>query len=194
MSITDAKAAARAAARARLAALTPDARAAAAARVARAVWTLPEMSAARTLLLFAALPGEVATAEIAAEAARRGITVTYPRCLPETRGLALHHVTDAAHLRAGAYGIAEPDADLCPIVPLEEIDVALVPGLAWDRAGTRLGRGAGYYDRCFALPRWRALRCGLFFAAQEAQQRLPAGPWDAPLEAVITEREVWRRA
>jgi 5-formyltetrahydrofolate cyclo-ligase len=74
---------------------------------------------------------------------------------------------------------------------VEEVDAALVPGLGWDRSGGRIGRGAGYYDRLFADPEWRGFRCGLFFAAQEADV-LPTDPWDAPLDAVVTEREVWR--
>lgn len=186
-----AKAAARAAAKSRLQALTPAERAAASERIAREVWHVPAVAAARTLLLYAALPSEVATGAIAAEAARRGLVVTYPRCLPELRALTFHHVRDAADLRKAAYGIAEPDPVRCPLVELDSIDAALVPGLAWDRAGNRLGRGAGYYDRAFALPEWRALRCGLFFACQEVAA-LPADSWDVPLDVIVTEGGVYR--
>jgi 5-formyltetrahydrofolate cyclo-ligase len=79
------------------------------------------------------------------------------------------------------------------VVDVHEVDVALVPGLAWDRRGARLGRGAGYYDRLFLRPSWRGFRCGLFFAAQEFD-RLPANRMDAPLDAVVTEREIVRFA
>lgn len=185
------KAAARAEARARLRALDAEARRRASERIATRVWTVPEVAAARVILLYAALPGEVETDAVAAEAARRGVVVTYPRCLPEAREMALHRVASAAELRPGAYGIREPDANACPLVATDEIDVALVPGLAWDRRGGRLGRGAGYYDRLFAAPAWRGFRCGLFFAAQEMDE-LPADPWDVALDAVVTEREVWR--
>lgn len=186
------KAAVRGEARARLRALDDRARRTASSRVAARVWTVPEVAAARVLLLYAALPGEVETDAIAAEAARRGVVVTYPRCLPETREMALHRVASVDELRPGAYGIREPDVGTCPLVSTDEIDVALVPGLAWDRGGGRLGRGAGYYDRLFAAPAWRGFRCGLFFAAQEFDA-LPADPWDVPLHAAVTEREVWRR-
>jgi 5-formyltetrahydrofolate cyclo-ligase len=185
---------ARAEARAELAALTPAERDAASGRVAALVWRLPPVAAARTLLLYASRPDEVATDAIAVEAARRGIEVIYPRCIVESRTMRLHRAPDArppAGLRAGAYGLREPDPLLCPEVRLERVDVALVPGLAWDRAGRRLGRGAGYYDRLFADPAWRALRCGLFFAAQELDT-VPADPWDVPLDVVVTDREtVW---
>ncbi len=185
------KEALRRAARARLRSLTPAEQARAGAAIARRVWTLPEIADAKTLLLFASLPEEVETDGIAEEARWRGIQVTYPRCLPETRDLALHSVAGPEQLREGLFRIREPDAEACPLVHVGEIDAALIPGLAWDRMGGRLGRGAGYYDRLLASPDWRAFRCGLFFAAQEVES-VPADPWDVPLDAVVTEKEIWR--
>lgn len=186
-----AKAALRAAARARLAALAPAERARESARIARRVWTVPEVAGARVLLVFASLADEVDTTAIAAEARRRGIAVVYPRCLP-VGGLSLHDVAREDALRAGRFGIREPDEAACPVRDAGEVDAALVPGLAWDRALRRLGRGAGYYDRLFAGAAWRGFRCGLFFAAQEAA-RLAADPWDVPLDAVVTGADVVRR-
>ena len=185
------KADARRTARSRLDALNAAERAASSAVIADAVWQLPEVAAARTLLLYASLPDEVDSDEIAREAWRRGIIVTYPRCLPVTRELALHHLRDLSELRdAGSYGIREPDL-ACPLLQIADIDAVLVPGLGWDRAGNRLGRCAGYYDRLFADPAWRGFRCGLFFAAQEFPH-LPRDDWDGKLDAVATEKEVLR--
>ena len=178
--------------RERLRALAPGAREAAALAAEARVWTVPEVAAARVLLLYAHLPGEVPTDAIAREAMRRGATVVYPRCVTGTRTLTLHALERLEALRAGAYGIREPDETTCPLVDVGAVDAALVPGLGWDRAGGRIGRGAGYYDRLFADPGWRGFRCGLFFATQEAGV-VPTDPWDAPLDAVVTEREVWRR-
>ncbi|HEU4559408.1 MAG TPA: 5-formyltetrahydrofolate cyclo-ligase [Longimicrobium sp.] len=178
-------------ARRRLRALDPATRAEAEAEIARRVWTVPEVAAARTLLLFADLPEEVHTDTIAAEALRRGVTLVYPLTRLDDRSMTLHRVTSLAELRTGNYGIREPAADL-PMIDPAEVDAALVPGLAWDRAGNRLGRGAGYYDRMFARPDWRGFRCGIFFAHQEADT-IPAEDWDLPLDAVVTEREVWGR-
>ncbi|HET8655210.1 MAG TPA: 5-formyltetrahydrofolate cyclo-ligase [Longimicrobiaceae bacterium] len=179
-------------ARARLRSLSGARRARAGERIAELVWSVPEVATARTLLLYASLPEEVPTDEIAREAHRRGVVVTYPRCLPTTRELALHRLSGLHELRSGGYGIREPDP-ACPLLEVDEIDAALVPGLAWDRAGARLGRGAGYYDRLFARPDFRAFRCGIFFAAQQLPH-LPADPWDMPLDAVLTERGLWRAA
>ena len=184
------KAAIRAEARAFLRALPPAERAAAEAEIARRVWEVPEVAAARTLMIYASLPEEVGTDEIAAQARRRGITLVYPRVLPEGR-MTLHHVDSPDALRPGRYGIREPDAESCPVREPGDIDAALIPGLAWDRAGHRLGRGAGYYDRLLAQPDWRGFRCGLFFAAQETPS-VPREAWDILLDAIVTEREVIR--
>lgn len=184
------KAAIRAEARAFLRALPPAERAAAEADIARRVWDVPEVAAARTLMIYASLPEEVGTDGIAAEARRRGITLVYPRVLPEGR-MMLHQVDSADALRTGRFGIREPDAGACPVRQPGEIDAALIPGLAWDREGHRLGRGAGYYDRLLAQPEWRGFRCGLFFAAQETPA-VPREAWDIRLDAIVTESEVMR--
>jgi 5-formyltetrahydrofolate cyclo-ligase len=178
----------RAAARARLKALSAEQRARAGAAIARHVWELPEIAGSHRLLLYASLPSEVPTDAIAGEARHRGIEVVYPRCLPETRQMALHRLDAGDELRPGLYGIREPDLD-CPLVRLEEIDAALVPGLAWDRAGGRMGRGAGYYDRLLGSTGWRGFICGLFFAAQEFDA-LPTSSLDVRLNAVVTEEEI----
>lgn len=171
--------------RARLRELSGEARASAEAEIARRVWEVPRVAEARVLMLYASMPGEVGTDAIAAEAMRRGITLIYPRCLDDRR-LALHAVDSLHRLVPGRYGIREPDADACPVHEAGAIDAALIPGLAWDRAGNRLGRGAGYYDRLLADPEWRGYRCGVFFAAQEFPS-VPHDPWDAPMQAIVTE-------
>jgi 5-formyltetrahydrofolate cyclo-ligase len=174
----------------RLRALPPDVRARASAEIDARVWTLPEIAGARTLLLFASTIEEPDTDGIAAEALRRGIHVVYPRAVAERR-LSLHAVASPDALRPGRYGIREPDESLCEMVRVDRVDAALIPGLAWDRDGRRLGRGAGYYDRLLGAPEWRAFRCGIFFADQEVPV-VPAEAWDVPLDAVVTEREVVR--
>jgi 5-formyltetrahydrofolate cyclo-ligase len=173
---------------ARLRSLDPAARAAAGAAIAKRVWNAPEVAAARRLLLYASLPAEVPTDAIADDARRRGIEVIYPRCLPETRDMILHLWEPGQEWRQSAYGIREPD-ESCPIVTLEDIDAALIPGLAWDRHGGRLGRGAGYYDRLLGAVAWRGFACGLFFAAQEFPL-IPMDSWDVRLDAVATETEI----
>lgn len=100
----------------------------------------------------------------------RGQALTFRRWLPG----------DA--MTRGPFGTQEPTG--APVVP----DVLLVPLLAWDRAGRRLGYGGGYYDRTIAaIPGVRTIGCA--FAAQEVDI-VPTDPHDAVLDAIATERGV----
>ena len=175
---------------ARLRGISPAEREAAAAEIARRAWQLPEISGAGCLLLYASLPEEAATDGIAREALRRGIALAYPRTGPDGR-MELHRVPDPEQLRMGRWRIREPDPEIHPELSFGAVDVALVPGLAWDRTGARLGRGGGFYDRLLGAPGWTGFVCGLFFALQEVSA-VPTEPWDRPLDAVVTERECWR--
>ncbi|MDQ3556959.1 MAG: 5-formyltetrahydrofolate cyclo-ligase [Gemmatimonadota bacterium] len=180
----------RRAARARLAAIGEGERRTARAAVAARLWTLPAMEGAGTLLCFAGLPDEIPTDQVAEEALRRGARLVYPR-VRSAGEVTLHRVDGPDALRPGRWGIREPDPGHSLEVGVEAIDAVLVPGLAWDRGGRRLGRGGGFYDRLFADPGWRGFRCGVFWALQEVE-RVPVDPWDVPLDAVVTEREAWR--
>ncbi len=187
------KESARREARERLAASIEGEREKAGAAIASAVWRIPEVAAARRILLYASTLYEVPTDEIANEARRRGIELVYPRCLPRSLDMTVHLVESLDQLlEGGSYGIREP-APQCESVSVSSIDLAFVPGLGWDRRGHRLGRGAGYYDRFFADSQWRGLRVGLFYAFQEFP-RLPEDPWDMPLDMIVTEREFVRPA
>lgn len=178
-------------ARARLKEISDEHRREASARISERIWTVDELSAARVVFLYASVGWEIETDAIALEALQRGITVAYPRCLPETRAMVLHAVRSPGELQAaGPFGVREPDpAD--PVVPLGDVDVALVPGLAWDRTGGRLGRGQGYYDRLLLSRQWQGMTCGIFFAAQEVE-RVPVTELDARLDMVVTEEAVIR--
>ena len=90
-------------------------------------------------------------------------------------------------LVAGVWGIRQPPAQ----APATEPDILIVPLLAFDRAGHRIGYGAGYYDMTIAGARARRAvsAVGIAFAAQEVEA-VPAGPRDEPLDLVLTEREV----
>jgi 5-formyltetrahydrofolate cyclo-ligase len=179
--------------KARLAEMSAQDREDAGLRIRERILGLSEMQDARTVLLYASLPGEVSTDQLAAELRRMGVRVTYPRCLPATREMTLHAVASGGELLVdGPYGIREPSTE-CELVGIGDIDIALMPGLAWDREGQRLGRGAGYYDRLLADPRWRGLRFGVFFAVQEIRL-VPADPWDVPMNLVVTENETARFA
>ena len=99
-----------------------------------------------------------------------------------------------AAIRSNRYGIPEPDSDPAHLLPPQQLDVVLVPLLAFDRAGNRLGMGAGYYDRTFAFLRGaprpaQPVLVGIGYHFQEVDALAPQ-PWDVALDFVATEREL----
>lgn len=146
---------------------------------------LPELTAARSVVVYAAGPNEVDIIGAAEDLRTRGITTLYPRVRGDHLDLVV--VEDPVHLVAGHRGILEP-AD--PATDVADIDAVLVPGVAFDLQGGRLGQGGGHYDRL--LPRIDgALRVGVAFACQLVPQ-VPRAAHDVTVDVVVTEGCVQR--
>ena len=162
----------------------------AAAEALRRLAELPEFSRARTIAFYSAIGDEVPV-EVVAEASRaRGVRTTYP--LRSTAGLELALSNGGDSLRAGRGGIREPAHD-APRVSCAEIDAFLVPGLLFDRACRRLGRGGGHYDHLLKQARAGATRIGICYAERVVED-LPEDSWDVAMDLVVTERFVVRRS
>ena len=183
------KSATRRSALARRDAMTAGERATASAAIeARVAALLAALPAGATLALYAAKGSEVDTAGVDAHA-RTHARVVYPRVVSGERRLAFHRAAPGA-LVPGHFGLREPAADPATAVELAEIDAFVVPGLAFDRAGGRIGWGHGHYDATLsAAP--RALRIGLAFECQ-VLDTVPHDPHDILLHAVITEAATYR--
>lgn len=159
--------------------------AAAAAHLARLLTNLP----AGPVALFLALAEEIDTGPALAAVAAAGRSVLLPRQEGRDRPLALHAWRPGDPLLPGPFRVLEP----VPLAPRLVPRVVVVPLLAFDRTGRRLGYGAGFYDRTL-----RALRAagpapvtlGLAFAFQEVAE-VPAGPADERLDGIVTEAG-WR--
>ena len=98
-------------------------------------------------------------------------------------------------MKSNRFGIPEPFLPPRARCPARELDIVLVPLVAVDSAGNRLGMGGGYYDRTFAYLRARSVwrRPLLIGVAYEFQRvaRLPARAWDIPLDALATEKQLY---
>ena len=142
----------------------------------------------RTLMIYVSTDIEVDTRAIIAAALTSGRQVAVPRCVPGTREMTFHYITDLSQLRSGTFGVLEPSEEL----PLAETPVAplmVVPALSLDAFGFRLGYGGGYYDRC--LSRFEGESIGICYS-ENTCYRLCHGRYDVPLKAVLTEKYVRR--
>jgi len=114
-----------------------------------------------------------------------GCAIAFPRVVAKDAPLEFHHVPDGAVLAPGSFGIPEPLAHWPRAVP----GVLLVPLLAFDAAGHRLGYGGGFYDRTLAALKVPAI--GIAYAGQEVSS-LPAEPHDMALSLILTEHGLLR--
>jgi 5-formyltetrahydrofolate cyclo-ligase len=179
------KAELRAAALARRDALSPDQRLAAAEAIAvRAfpVDPLPGMVAAG----YSPIRSEIDPAPLLQALARRGARLALPVIVGRDQPLIFRSWSADTTLVRGQFGILEPSPDAAVLEP----DIVLVPLAAFDRAGHRIGYGAGHYDRTFARlrPSKRFIAVGMAFSVQEIPQ-VPALPHDARLDYIATEHE-----
>lgn len=97
-------------------------------------------------------------------------------------------VTSLDDLERGPFGVWMPRESL-PVVSFEALDIVLVPGLAFDRRGGRLGRGRGYFDRLLATPSLRAIRAAVGLQRQVISQ-VPVEPHDVRMQWLITEQGI----
>jgi len=144
------------------------------------------IAGAPRVALYAALPDEVSMRPLFDALAAAGKTRLLPRVARDA-SLVFAAVERLDELRPGAYGVLAP-ADDAPAVPLGAGDVVVVPGVAFDEQGARLGRGAGCYDRTF--PADQPSAPVLIGAACEAQliESVPTGSRDRAMDAIVTER------
>jgi len=135
-----------------------------------------------TVALYLPLPGEIRTEPIWEALVARGVRCVFPRVERGSRVLRFFPLRPGDPVERGPLGVRQPPER--DEVPLQEIDVFLVPGQAFDEQGGRLGRGGGYYDATLAEAP-RAERIGLGFDEQLLPS-VPMLPHDAPLDWVVT--------
>ncbi len=160
-------------------------RAHAARRAAARLLALRSLRRCCRWALYLPVGAELDTAPLAHALHRRGATVLVPVIKPG------HHLwwvqwTPETPLMRAAHGIYRPRRST-PRYRAGQLQVMVLPLLGFDRRGTRLGAGGGYYDRIPARLAGRPLRVGYGYAMQ-AVAALPRDPWDVPLDLIITER------
>ena len=140
----------------------------------------PAMTQAETVLLYYSLPDEVNT-HLYVDKWSKFKNVILPVVVGDE--LELRRYTGPQDLIKGAFNIWEPSGEL--FTNYEEIDIVLVPGVAFDSMGNRLGRGKGYYDRI--LPQIQAYKMGICFPFQYLkEQTIPTEETDVSMDKVLT--------
>jgi 5-formyltetrahydrofolate cyclo-ligase len=154
-------------------------------------------SASRSLSAYWPVDGELDVRPLLALAFAHGKAVYLPVVDAARRRLRFARHSPGRALRVSRYGLHEPRAARGSLIDPRRLDLVIVPLVAFDALGTRLGSGGGYYDRTFAFARssgrWRRPR--LIGVAYEFQRkkRLQRAPWDVTLDAVVSDRALWRR-
>ncbi len=142
----------------------------------------PLWQQAHRVAAFHPMAGEPDLRPVLEEALAAGKRLALPRYEPAQRGYTFRLVGALSELRPGHFGILEPPPE-APRAELIRLDFWLVPGVAFDRGGRRLGRGKGYYDRLLAGV--RAHKCGVAFDWQIVE-RVPAEPHDVCVDSLLT--------
>ncbi|MCM3630964.1 5-formyltetrahydrofolate cyclo-ligase [Paenibacillus glycanilyticus] len=151
----------------------------------------------RSFMCYVPFRSELDTRSLVERGWETGREVIVPKCYPSDRSMSLHKLDSWSGLKAGAYGILEPDPGECPPLPAAYMpELVVTPGLAFDSKGGRLGYGGGYYDR-FAdrlrreqgeasrLVKW----LGIAFEDQLVEE-IPMQTHDKQMDGLVTELKV----
>lgn len=189
---SDAKNELRRAMRERRLGVPPAEAARAAERAAEHLLALAELASVKTVGIYAAVRGELSTSAVDRGLRARGVTIGYP-IVPADRSARVltFHVASPADLAPGTWDLPEPPAD-APALALTALDALILPGLAFDRTGARLGWGGAYYDHTLAAAS-SALRLG-FAHAFQVVPRVPETQGDERVDVIVTELGARRTA
>jgi 5-formyltetrahydrofolate cyclo-ligase len=167
-------------------------------QICRTFAGLPEYASARTVLFYIDVRTEVRTRHFLPTALTRGKRIIVPYCVEGA--LDLFYLEHMDELSVGMYKILEPKPALRALpakqVAVEEIDLVMVPGVAFDRTGARMGHGFGYYDKLLEHVRRDTPLVALAFECQLFDE-IPTAEHDVFMDKIVTEKAVyvgWRRA
>jgi len=170
--------------------IDPEQRRLLSALVAENLWSVPEFSAAETILFFISFRSEVDTIPMILRALDENRTVCVPCTDSGNKVMEASRIFNLdGDLQLGNYDILEPKGDCMRPVPASDIDVILMPGVAFDLTGGRLGYGGGYYDRFLEKC---SPDCTLIAAAFEIQliDHVPCADHDARIHKIVTEKRI----
>ena len=152
--------------------------------ILRKFFTTKELKSAKTILFYVAFDGEVETLDMIKRAYAKGKKVAVPTILKDKKMIIPTLISNGEELELGPYGIKHPKHNPSSWLKAEDLDLVVVPGVAFDKRRHRLGRGAGYYDRFLASLPKDVPTVGLAFDFQIVDV-LPHQEHDIPVSRVI---------
>ena len=175
-------------------ALTPSRRAQYSATITTQLLTMAAYQQAKTVMAYMSFGSEFDTSRFVEQVLREGKKLALPRVDKINHALVIHQIDNVNDVEVGVFSIREPRAD-APLIDLSEIDFMLMPGLAFDRTGMRMGYGAGFYDQLLVrIPAVKnaqtpvSTRVSAVFAMQMVEA-VPCTEHDQRIHFIITENE-----
>lgn len=156
-------------------------------RISKSLFSTKEWQEAAVVGVTVSIAPEVDTWQVIREAWNQKKTVAVPKCLPDEKRLQFYTLTSFLELETVYYGLFEPIPERTEKMDPADIDLLLVPGLAFMNNGYRLGFGGGYYDRFLKL--YKKQTASLAFSSQIVSQ-LPVESHDIPVQKIITEERI----
>ena len=146
---------------------------------------LPDLRKAETVFAYMSLPGEVQLQDFLVRCRSEGKRTAVPKLVKGSREMHFYQVDSADCLREGAMHILEPDPERCPCLDSEEDAFMVLPGLAFDASGGRVGYGGGYYDRYLEKHPGHPLAAAAFHF--QLFEKVPVEETDFPVPVLVTD-------
>lgn len=142
---------------------------------------------AETVLLYASLENEICIDSVIEDALVKGKKVALPVCVNSVGKMEFYYINSIKDLKKGFFSVREPDTDICKICHDFSNSICIVPGIAFDSQGYRLGYGKGYYDRF--LQKFTSVSVGLCYNELVIDE-LPSDNYDIPVDYIITQDRI----
>lgn len=150
----------------------------------------PQLRSAHTILFYAPMPDELDVWPLLEKLLKTNVICALPAFDAATQSYSARRVTNLeTDIFTGKFGVSEPSPE-CEAVPLNRFDLVLVPGMAFDETGNRLGRGKGFYDRILSAA--SGVKCGVAYDFQ-LQETIPTEEHDAKVNFIFTPSRCVRR-
>lgn len=156
--------------------------------IQKRLFNLPEFKKAKTILFYVSIKSEVRTEKMIKQVLKQGKRVVLPISDVKERKLILSELKDFDELEPGTFNILQPKKEFFRSVSPEELDLIIVPGVAFDKDGDRIGYGMGFYDKFLSSLKKRIPVIGLAYELQMVDD-IPVHDKDVTVDKVVTEKK-----